>query len=164
MATPPIVEKRRTVAAILIVAAIWFGMLIGVSFLATPAKFLATSLTMPVALDIGHHTFAIFNKVEWLLAIVLLLTVLAGHRTWLGMGLALLAILLVAAETFWLLPLLDQRVAVIIAGQQPPPSELHNLYVACETAKSLVLILVIVIAARRLAASADAYAAGSSAR
>jgi hypothetical protein len=46
----------------LIAAILWLGLLLGVSFLATPAKFLAPSLALPVALDVGRHTFAVFNK------------------------------------------------------------------------------------------------------
>lgn len=143
--------NRKWAAAILIVAAIWFGMLHGVSFLATPAKFLAPSLSLPVALDVGRHTFAVFNKVEWLLSAVLMATVLAGDQRWPSMSAIVAAIVLVAAETIWLLPLLDQRVGMIIAGQQPPPSNLHNLYIAFELAKLIVLIFVAFIMMRRLA-------------
>src|SRR5665648_1182454 len=62
--------------ASLVIAAVWIGMLVGVSFLATPAKFLAPSLTLPVALDVGRHTFSVFNRVEWAFSVVLLLFVL----------------------------------------------------------------------------------------
>ena len=41
----------------LIVATLWLGLLLGVAFLATPAKFLAPGL-LPVALDVGR-TFAV---------------------------------------------------------------------------------------------------------
>lgn len=44
---------------------IWAGALIGVSFIATPAKFLVFSLDLSVALQIGQITFYIFNKFEW---------------------------------------------------------------------------------------------------
>ncbi|MPZ37168.1 MAG: DUF4149 domain-containing protein [Rhizobiales bacterium] len=145
--------KRPWLAAILIIAAVWFGMLLGVSFLATPAKFLALSLPLPVALDVGRHTFAVFSKVEWLLSAVLLGTVLAGDRTWPSVSVAAVAILLVAAETIWLLPLLDQRVGMIIAGERPAPSNLHNLYIAFELAKLLALSFVVLVMARKLAGS-----------
>jgi len=36
---------------------VWMGIVIGVSFLATPVKFTADSLTRPVALDVGRATF-----------------------------------------------------------------------------------------------------------
>ena len=49
----------------LLVPVLWLGLLIGVSFIATPAKFVAASLTLPVAVDVGRVTFAFFNEIEW---------------------------------------------------------------------------------------------------
>lgn len=163
MTVSPIAANRKWTAAILIVAAVWLGMLLGVSFLATPAKFLASSLSLPVALDVGRHTFAVFNKAEWLLLVILMGAVLIGDRSWLNVSPTVAIIALVAAETFWLLPLLDQRVGMIIAGQQPSPSNLHNLYIAFEVAKLLTLAFVALVAARRLV-SATSYVDGSAAR
>ena len=155
MAPPRSIAKRWWTAAVLIIAAIWLGMLLGVSFLATPAKFLAPTLPLPVALDVGRHTFAVFNKTEWLLSALLLISVLAGDRTWPGRGAAGVAILLVVAETVWLLPLLDLRIGMIMAGQRPVPSILHNLYIAFEVAKLVALVLVVLMMARRLAGASS---------
>ena len=155
------VAQRRWTATGLTVAAVWLGMLLGVSFLATPAKFMAPSLTLPVALDVGRHTFAVFNKAEWLLSALLIGALLIGGRTRLGTAAVAAAILLVAMETFWLLPLLDQRVGAIIAGQPPAPSGLHNLYIALELAKLLVLALAVVAMAGRLAGSSSSHAVKS---
>jgi hypothetical protein len=142
--------QRRWLAGLLMLAAIWFGMLLGVSFLATPAKFLAPSLSLPVALDVGRHTFALFNKAEWILAALLLGIALAQARTWLITTAAVIASLLVAAETLWLLPLLDERIGMIIAGQQLRPSHLHTVYVAFEVTKLVALLLIMVDAAKCL--------------
>jgi hypothetical protein len=46
--------------------------LIGVGCLAAPVKFLAPGLKAGEALDVGRRTFAAFNKLEWLYAVVLL--------------------------------------------------------------------------------------------
>lgn len=165
MTVSRIVSNRKWTAAALIVATIWFGMLLGVSFLATPAKFLAPSLSLPVALDVGRHTFSVFNKGEWLLSVAMIATLLVGDRNWQSMSAMGVVILLVAAETFWLLPLLDHRVGMIIAGHQPPPSNLHNLYIAFELGKLLALAFVALVMARRLAGpSPRFYAEGSEAR
>ncbi|MBN8966407.1 MAG: hypothetical protein J0H89_13775, partial [Rhizobiales bacterium] len=48
------------------------------SLLATPAKLLTSSLTLPVALDSGRRTLAAFNKDGWALATLFLL--LTGCR------------------------------------------------------------------------------------
>lgn len=51
--------------------------------------------------------------------------------------------------TFWLLPLLDQRVGLIILGQQPPASNRHSLYILLELAKLAALIVVSIDMTRR---------------
>ncbi len=153
---------RWRCAALLVVAAIWLGMLLGVSFLATPAKFLAPSLTLPVALDVGRHTFAAFNKAEWVLAAALLLAFAAGARGWpIAAGVAV-AVALLLAETVWLLPALDARVGMILAGQPPRPSGLHYGYIACDAAKLLVLAVVMGAGLRQLLAGPAAEEAGRS--
>ena len=55
-----------------IIAMIWLGMLIGVSFLATPVKFVVADLSLPVALQVGQATFHLFAKVEWALTAALI--------------------------------------------------------------------------------------------
>lgn len=53
-----------------LIAYVWLGLVLGVSFLATPIKFRAESLTLPVALDVGSTTFHAFGRLEWLLSII----------------------------------------------------------------------------------------------
>lgn len=140
---------------VIVVAAVWLGMLVGISFLATPAKFLAPSLTLPVALDVGRHTFAVFNKVEWGFSIVLSLLVLLGRRRWVSGVIAIVAALIVACETLWLLPLLDARVGMIIAGGEPPPANHHTLYIALEAAKTVAIVVVLMAMSWRVMRRSD---------
>eukprot|EP01042_Synura_sphagnicola_P024805 gene24805-31780_t len=134
-------------------------MLLGVSGLATPVKFMAPSLSLPAALDVGRHTFAAFNRVEWLLAALLPLALWksrAGCASW-AIAAALSALLLV--ETVALLPALDQRVEIILQGGVPEPSKLHRLYVVAEAIKAILLGVMAVVAVRRL--SGDMTAPGT---
>ncbi|MDA1312173.1 MAG: hypothetical protein O2968_02460 [Acidobacteria bacterium] len=124
-----------------IVVLLWAGILFGVSFLATPAKFQAPSLTLPAAVDVGRSTFAALNRVELgcaLLAGALLLGG-AARGLWLrfASGLAILGVLL---ETVWLLPVLDERARIVIDGGMPPASNLHELYIALDVVKFLALV------------------------
>jgi len=120
------------------VALIWAGMVLGVSFLATPAKFLAPSLPRRVALDVGWHTFRTFGWVEVALTAVLGLSAAAPTRQ---RPLALAPGLIVLAQAFWLRPRLDARTRQVVdGGETPPPSGLHLAYVACEMAKLAVLL------------------------
>ena len=146
----PLLRISAFSVLLIIVAAGWLGMLVGVSFLATPAKFLAPSLTLPVALDVGRHTFAVYNKIEWGFCIALLLVVFLGSRGWISGVFTSVAMLIVALETLWLLPLLDARVGVIIAGDELAPSNHHTLYIALEAAKMMAIALVLVAVSWRV--------------
>jgi hypothetical protein len=145
------IDKRGRLVLELVAAMLWIGLLLGVSFLATPAKFLAPSLSLAVALDVGRQTFGVFNKVEWALAILLLALVLAGPKARLSIAGAVVLAVMVVVETLWLLPVLDQRVGLIIAGQQPPESNLHVVYIVLQIVKLAVLCGLAAAAARRLA-------------
>ncbi len=119
-------------------ALVWAGMVLGVSFLATPAKFLAPSLPLPVALDVGRHTFRTFGRIEAALAALLGLRAAAAARRRL---LALAPGLAVLAQAVWLRPRLDARTRhVITGGESPPPSDLHLAYVVCEATKLAALL------------------------
>jgi hypothetical protein len=126
-------------------ALLWCGLVIGVSFIATPAKFQADSLTLPVALDVGRSTFAWSHAVQLVLAAVALLgggpdRLRLGRRMSTGAGrLMLVAIGALVVQQFVLLPLLDARVAAVIAGTPSSSSSPHLFYVGLEVLKVVVL-------------------------
>ena len=105
----------RVIAAILF---IWAGVLLGVSFIATPAKFLAPSLPMAEALDVGRWTFHVLSLVEWGFAAASATLLVTAWRTARvhGSRVVLIAVVVfvMAAETFALRPQLDARVLQII--------------------------------------------------
>lgn len=151
----PVAVTARSDAAIVVfavVSLVWIGMLLGVSFLATPVKFLAPSLTLPVALDVGRQTFHWYNRVELVIAATTLIAALLADRRRLvrhggaahGLPYAtLVAAFLLAAvvlQGLVLLPRLDARVETIIQGGMPPPSALHDVYVAVEAVKLGALV------------------------
>lgn len=120
---------------------LWAGVLLGVSFLAAPAKFAAPSLSLPVALDVGRQEFSALNLVEAGLAVVTLALACLGRPArlvWLGL---VLAVAIVALQGFWLLPILDARAELVIQGQTPPPAPWHALYIAIEISKLAALLL-----------------------
>lgn len=137
--------KRRTStnlpeAVTAFVAIIWLGMLLGVSFIATPVKFQAPSLSLPVALEIGRATFSLFSRIEWGVAILLLLSISAcRHKTLsAALGTGLVAILIV--QSFWLLPILDARIEAIISEMPIPDDWHHVLYIGIEITKTAILV------------------------
>ena len=128
----------------------WLGALLGVSFLATPVKFQAPSLDLAVALDVGRVTFAAFSKVEWGMATLLGIAVFFPRAPRAEIALSVAAMLVVAVQALWLLPVLDARVEAIIAGQSLPASMHHMLYAVLEAAKALTLVAVALVALSRL--------------
>lgn len=143
-------KSNYAVAAIAAIACGWIGLVLGVSFLATVAKFNAPSLTLPVALDVGRHTFAPLARTEWALALLLGASIVLGARTPFRVAVfaAIAAILL--GHAVWLLPALDARVETIIGGGTPAPSSLHVAFIAGETVKVLLLLLLATAAFRDL--------------
>ena len=118
---------------------IWLGMILGISFLETPVKFMAPGVTLEIGLDIGRQVFGIFNKVECglALALAILVGIIRQKGRWVILPVVVWSSL--ALQTFWLLPLLDDRVGLILQGQTPPPSHLHTFYVVLEVLKAIAL-------------------------
>jgi hypothetical protein len=132
------------------VAIAWLGMLIGVSFLATPVKFQAPSLAFATALEVGRVTFAAFSKVEWGLSVFLVIATFIPRAPRAEVVLSSAAILIVLTQALWLLPALDARVEAALVGQPMPPSAHHLLYAALEATKATALAAVALVALFRL--------------
>lgn len=129
-------------AAIGAIIFIWAGVLMGVSFIATPAKFLAPSLPLAQALDVGRWTFHVLALIEWPIAIALIAAMFAWRPRPLVPLVCLVAIVaILAAQTLWLRPLLDARVLAIIAGQNVPPSQWHEVFIGLELLKLLLILI-----------------------
>ena len=121
----------------------WLGMLGAISFLEAPLKFRAPNITRELALGIGKLVFRALNRVELVLAAVMLICMIATRLSTRNIQLlfgATAAILIV--QTLWLLPSLSARAMSVIAGEEVPKSRLHLVFVVCETVKILLLAVV----------------------
>lgn len=119
---------------------IWFGMTAGVSLLATPVRFTATTLTRPVALDVGRVVFAALNKAEFVALVILLIVVrMTGKAKELWAFCGVLTLILMA-RSIWLLPTLSARTEQIIAAIEPGASIAHAAYSILELSKLLLLL------------------------
>ena len=137
-------------AALTFTATLWLGLLLGVSFLATPVKFAAPTLSLPVALDVGRVTFALLCKVEWAMALLTAGSVIAAGLRPVQVGLFALLAALLALQSFWLLPILDARIAAVIAGTPEPSTHHHLTYVVIEVGKAILLLSLAGLALRGL--------------
>jgi hypothetical protein len=121
-------------------AFLWLGMVLAISFLETPLKFLAPGITVPLCLGIGRLVFRALNATEITLAAVLLaalLTYRPGVAGWILLG---ITGALLATRTGLLRPRLDRRARQIITMQTQPPSRLHLAYIALEILKVAALV------------------------
>ncbi|MGE3248118.1 MAG: hypothetical protein AB7F96_14145 [Beijerinckiaceae bacterium] len=143
--------KRGWNAFAVAIALIWFGAVLGHSFLATPAVFQSTHIARPVAFDVVRVSFALFSKAEWALWLAFGLGVLLSGRHVLAVAVlaALAAILILQAA--WLLPALGVRADMVLAGKPLPASVHHAVQSSLELVKALLLLAFAAAGLRTLA-------------
>lgn len=126
-------------------AGIWLGFVGAISFMEAWLKFKAPGIDIPLGLGIGRLVFNALNKVEWVCLVLIVIQFSVHHRfattnQWISAAILLIILL---AQTFWLLPILDSRAELIINHQPLPPSNFHFYYVALEITKVSVLFILL---------------------
>lgn len=119
---------------------LWAGMILGISFLESWAKFRAPGLSKPVGLEVGRVVFSLFHKVQsvWLLLIVCLgFFAQFSFFDWLTLG---TLVFIFTLQSVWILPQLNKRVQIILTGGNPAPSFFHASYSIAELAKLILLL------------------------
>lgn len=122
---------------------LWIGFVCAISFMEAWLKFQAPGITITLGLGIGRLVFSALNKIEWVLALSILLNILFTKQYHLSLYRILwgIALLILIVQTTWLLPLLDTRAEMYMSGFTPPPSPLHFYYVAAEFIKVVCLFI-----------------------
>ena len=136
--------KAAAVVLQKILPPLWCGMVCAIAAEAQ-LKFQAPGITRELGLGIGKLIFTALNRAECALAILLTIALFAfvsvkSARIVFGI---ICAILL--AQTFWLIPLLIERIDLITSGQPPPDSSAHVIYIIFEIAKILLLLILSVL-------------------
>ncbi len=121
---------------------IWFGCIGAISFMEAPLKFQAPNITIPLGLGIGRLVFFWLNKIEILLAALMLVSFFYSRprNKFSFVSFAVIALILLL-ETVWLLPVLDARAVQIISGEVAPFSNLHLVYIALDAVKFILLFV-----------------------
>ncbi len=139
---------------------IWFGMVGAISFMEAPLKFQAPGITIPLGLGIGRLVFSTLNKMEIVCAFLLLVSFFWNRPNTRTMNLTFgLALLILLVETVWLLPVLDARAEMVIAGTAPPFSSAHIVYIVFDATK-LISLAVLGIGTTRRMISGGPYESG----
>jgi len=142
---------RTVVALRLVVPALWVGMLLALSFIEAPLKFLAPGITTPLGLGIGRLVFTALAIIGWGMLVVLTALAVLRPRVmradWAVLG-ALWVVL--AVQSLVIRPPLNARSDIIIAGGDPGESWLHYAYIASDVILLALLVVWIVRTARAL--------------
>lgn len=125
---------------------LWFGLTAGISLLATPVRFASQELARDVKFEVAEIVFTALNKAELVALIVFLIVIRvsgAATRWW---AIAGLLVLIVMAQSVFLLPELAERADMIVRGIEPPPSYVHAAYSTLELMKLAILFVTGVVA------------------
>lgn len=129
---------KRYVATFCII--FWAGLIAGISFLEAPLKFQAPGITIPLGLGIGQLVFQALNKIEIVLMLVIVFCLYSAQlKSFKGLLLYLIMALLLM-DTFWLLPVLDERAKLVLSGKFIAKSYHHIIYIIVEVIKFSTLI------------------------
>lgn len=122
---------------------IWIGFVLAISFMESWLKFKAPGVTIPIGLGIGRLVFQMLNKVEWILLLMVLVNfLLTKEKLFKPKNIFyFIPVLLLALQSFWVLPALDVRAQMHIDGLVVPPSNLHYGFVLMEIVKIVCLFL-----------------------
>jgi hypothetical protein len=120
------------------IAAIWIGLILGVSFFAAPIKFTAVGVALEQLLAVGKVTFLAFWWIEILAFALLVCASLKIRTRGLLIGILLLFLLLLT-QHFGILPGLDTELDRTVAGETIEETNLHFVYVAIDCLKLAIL-------------------------
>ncbi len=125
-----------------ITAIFWLGFFMAISFMEAPLKFTAPGLSMAEGLQIGKIIFNSLNKCEWAFLLILFIACIVKKTTRKGFYLITAVSVLLALETKWLLPILDQHANEIIRGGMVADHNMHWFYIILEVIKVPLLLLI----------------------
>lgn len=121
----------------------WAGFVSSISFMEAWLKFRAEGVTLNIGLSIGKKIFTALNRTEWVF--LSLYSLLGFYQTKIRLETrtlaSLLLILILFAQTFFVLPPLNNRVDILLAGETPGKSLLHVYFGSLEILKVGILIL-----------------------
>lgn len=144
-------------AMMLILPAIWTGLIIGISFIEAPLKFTAPGITIPLGLGIGRRVFLAMNIVEVVLAIVLLIALISLWRSNKTLAITnfsamrlytFIAVAMLVLKTAIIRPLLAVETDAVLAGTSEGGSPTHYYYIGVEVILFIALVLLAITVVR----------------
>ncbi len=133
---------QKNIPRIIGLVFIWIGFVSAISFMEAWLKFQAPGISRAEGLSIGLLVFSALNKVEITLAVCITVLLFIKKDRYILRYLSpyyLMALLILVIQTLWLLPNLEDRAHLIIAGIDVPDSSIHLVYIVIELVKIISL-------------------------
>jgi hypothetical protein len=133
---------RKTPVPISGILFFWAGFVSSISFMEAWLKFRAPGVTLETGLSIGKLIFLALNRMEWVFVFLLVIGIFPRVKQTTKKFLILTGtvLLILIAQTFLLLPELNERAEMIIAGNEPGDSPVHLLFGIAEVIKVIILL------------------------
>lgn len=153
---PLVLGARWARALMLLLPAIWLGLIIGISLIEAPLKFAAPGITIPLGLGIGRRVFFAMNLTEIAIAVMLIIALVAlwrSHAVGISRGIrwmSICAVAVLAIKTVVIRPLLSARTDAVLTGESSGGSSTHYFYIAADFALIVLLVGLLVVGARRM--------------
>jgi len=142
---------RTALALRLLLPPFLIGMIVAISFLEAPLKFLAPGITIPLGLGIGRLVFTALNVAAGIVLVVLTLASLRPRPTRPPLVLLTSIWLVYLVEVVVIRPVLNRRSDLVIAGAQAPGTDwAHYAYIAADAALLVLLVALAADTVRRL--------------
>ncbi|MBH0128802.1 hypothetical protein [Salinibacterium sp. NK8237] len=142
--------QRTSLTLRLIIPAIWLGLIIAISFVETPLKFQAPGITLELGLGIGRLVFFAMNTTALVLVAILTLAMIRPRASRLQWGLLVGLWVVLLTQILIIRPPLNARTDAVIAGVDTGGSLWHYFYIAADGTIFVLLIVFVVVTARKL--------------
>lgn len=122
---------------------LWIGFICAISFMEAWLKFRAPGVNIQIGLGIGRIVFGALNKMEWFFALLILIIFILTKQPVLSINNLFYYVVfsVLVIQTFWLLPILDERAELRIQGKTVENSFMHFYYVLFEFIKIIGLFI-----------------------
>ncbi len=133
----------------------WLGLVVGIAFITSWLKYRAFGVTLPVGASIDMKLLPALIRVEWVLAIAVLVDIFLGRSSIPMFALMAVPLLLLAFQTFWLQPAMDEQALLIFHGQGTTDSRLGTTNIIVEAVKVSALAVLGMAQFKRLPTPAE---------
>ena len=124
-----------------VITILWVGFILAISFMETPLRFQAESITKVIALQVGRLVFHALNGCEIAFALAILVCQLLNTPSKNSRRLFFLTVLVLVVQTVLLFAVLDGRTNAIIENREVQGAPYHMVYIGLEVVKLFSLIL-----------------------